>query len=70
MSKPTNTTVLLTLIRHVAVWTSIKLADDLAGQQIAQRRDGIGHVTLRALGSREVCNPRVGEALLIEWSVF
>ena len=65
-----STTVLLTLIHHVAVWTSIKLADDLARQQIAQRRDGIGHVTLRALGSRAACNRRVGEALLVEWSFF
>jgi hypothetical protein len=27
-------------------------------------------VTLRALGSREVCNPGVGKVFLIEWSFF
>ena len=33
---------------------------------IAQRGDGIGHVTLRALGCRAGCNLGVGKAFLIE----
>ena len=48
----------------------MELFGDGAGQYIAQRGDGIGHVTLRALGSREVCNLRVEKAFLIEWSFF
>ena len=63
---PASTTVLLTLIHHVAVRTSIELSHDLAREPVAQRRDGIGHVTLHSLGSRAACNARVGEALLIE----
>ena len=58
--QPGSTTVLLTFIHDVAEWTSIELADDLARQQIAQRRDGIGHVTLPALGCRAACNLGVG----------
>jgi len=48
-------------IRRAAAGASIELSDDdVAGEQVAQGRDGIGHVTLRALGARAGCNPRVG----------
>ena len=65
-----STTVLLILIHHVAARTSRELSRDCARQNVAQRGDGMGYVTLRALGSREVCNLRVGKAFLIEWSFF
>ena len=66
----TSTTVLLILIHHVAAGTSREFSDDRPRQTVAQGGDGIGHVTLGALGSREVCNVRVGKAFLIEWSFF
>ena len=68
--KTPSTTVLLILIHHVAAGTSREFSDDRPRQTVAQGGDGIGHVTLRALGSREVCNVRVGKAFLIEWSFF
>ena len=56
-----STTVSLTSIRRAAAGASIELSDDdVAGEQVAQGRDGIGHVALRALGARAGCNPRVG----------
>ena len=67
---PANTTVSLTPIHHVAAGTSREFSDDRPSQAVAQRGDGVGHVTLRALGSREVCNLGVGKAFLIEWSFF
>ena len=54
--QPASTTVSLISIDHIAVWASIELFHDSAGQYVAQRRDGIGHVTLRALGARAACN--------------
>ena len=57
-------------IHHVAAGTSSEFSYDRPRQTVAQRGDGIGQVTLRALGSREVCNLRVGKAFLIEWSFF
>ena len=66
----TSTTVSLITTHHVAAGTSREFPDDRPRQSIAQRGDGIGHVTLGALGSREVCNLRVGKAFLIEWSFF
>src|SRR3989338_8072334 len=65
-----STTVSLTPIHHVAAETSREFSYDRACQNVAQCHDGIGHVTLRALGSREVCNPGVGKVFLIEWSFF
>ncbi len=53
-----------------AAWASIELSDDVAGKQAAQGRDGIGYVTLRALGALAAYNLGVGQALLIEWSFF
>ena len=66
----TNTTVLLTPIHHVAAGTSREFSDNGPRQSVAQRGDGVGHVTLRAWGSREVCNLRVEKVFLIEWSFF
>jgi hypothetical protein len=68
--QPVSTTVLLTSIDHVAVWASIELSHDGASQDMAQRSDGIGHVTLCALGCRAGCNLGVGKPLLIERSFF
>ena len=65
-----STTVSLTSTDHGAVWASIELSDDGAGQYVAQRGDGIGHVTLSALGCRAECNLGVGKPLLIERSFF
>src|SRR6266545_4876919 len=65
-----STTVSLTSIDHVAAWASIELSHDSAGQYVAQRGDGIGHVTLSALGCRAGCNLGVGKPLLIERSFF
>ena len=66
----TSTTVSLTSIDHVAAWASIELSHDGASKYIAQRGDGIGHVTLSALGCRAECNLGVGKPLLIERSFF
>ncbi len=55
-----STTVSLMSIHCTAAGASIELSDDVAGEQAAQGRDGIGHVTLRALGARAACNLRVG----------
>ena len=68
--QPVSTTVSLTLIDHIAAWASDELSGDGACQYIAQRGDGIGHVTLGSLGCRAVCNLGVGEPLLIERSFF
>ena len=57
-------------IHHVAAGASREFPDDRPRQSIAQRGDGVGHVTLRALGSREVCNLGVGKPFLIERSFF
>ena len=65
-----STTVLITVIHYVATGTSREFSDDCPRQTVAQRGDGVGHVTLRALGFREVRNPRVGKTFLIEWSFF
>lgn len=65
-----STTVSLTSIDHVAAWASIELSHDGAGQDITQRGDGIGHVTLGALGCRAGCNLGIGKPLLIERSFF
>ena len=65
-----STTVSLTLIDHIAAGTSKEFFDDRRSQAVAQCSDGVGHVTLRALGCREVCNLGVGESLLIERSFF
>ena len=70
LRRHSSTTVSLITTHHVAAGTSREFADDRPRQSIAQRGDGIGHVTLGALGSREVCNLRVGKAFLIEWSFF
>ena len=67
---PTSTTVSIISIHHVAAGASREFSDDRPSQTVAQRGDGVGHVTLRALGCREVCNLRVGKAFLIEWSFF
>ena len=61
-----NTTVSLTSIHYIAAWTSVELSHDRAGEYVTQRGDGIGHVTLCALGGRAACNLGVGQALLIE----
>jgi hypothetical protein len=61
-----STTVSLTSIDHVAARTSIQFSDDVASEQEAQGGDGIGHVTLRALGCRAGCNLGVGKVSLIE----
>src|SRR2546425_93097 len=61
-----NTTVSLTLVHYVAARTSIQFSDDVASEQEAQGGDGIGHVTLRALGCRAGCNLGVGKVFLIE----
>ena len=66
----TSTTVSLTLVDHVAVWASIELSHDSAGQDIAQRGEGIGDVTLSALGCHAECNLGVAKPFLIEWSFF
>ena len=63
-------TVSLMSIPCAAAWASIELSDDVAGKQAAQGRDGIGYVTLRALGALAAYNLGVGQALLIEWSFF
>jgi hypothetical protein len=68
--QPASTTVSLTSVDHVAVGASIELFHDGAGQYVAQRGDGIRHVTLRALGCRVECNLGVGKAFLIERSFF
>ena len=68
--RPASTTVSLTSIHCVATGAPWKFPDDGPRQTVAQRGDGIGHVTLHALGSREVCNLRVGKLFLIEWSFF
>ena len=65
-----STTVSLTLIDDIAAGTSKEFFDDRRSQAVAQCSDGVGHVTLRALGCREVCNLGVGESLLIEKSFF
>ena len=70
LSTPPSTTVSLTSIDHVAAWASIELSHDGASQDMAQRGDGIGHVTLSALGCRAGCNLGVGKPLLIERSFF
>ena len=62
----TSTTVLRIRIPQVAAGTSREFSDDRPRQTVAQGGDGIGHVTLRALGSREACNVGVGKAFLIE----
>ena len=67
---PPSTTVLLITTPHVTAGTSREFPDDRPRQSIAQRGDGIGHVTLDALGSRKVYNLQVGKAFLIEWSFF
>jgi len=64
--QPVSTTVSLTLVHHVAARTSIQFSDDVASEQEAQGGDGIGHVTLRALGCRAGCNLGVGKVFLIE----
>jgi predicted nucleic acid-binding protein len=61
-----STTVSLTLVHDVAARTSIQFSDDVASEQEAQGGDGIGHVTLRALGCRAGCNLGVGKIFLIE----
>ena len=68
--QPASTTVSITPIHCIATGTSRKFSDDCPGQTVAQCGDGVGHVTLRALGSREVCNLRVEKAPLIEQSFF
>ena len=70
LGQHSSTTVSLIPIQHVAAGTSREFSDDRPGQMVAQRGDGVGHVTLRALGSLEVCNLRVGKAFLIERSFF
>ena len=48
-------------VRRAAAGASIELSDDdVAGEQAPQGRDGIGDVTLRALGARVACNLGVG----------
>ncbi len=61
-----STTVSLTSIDHVAAWASNELFHDGASQYVVQRGDGIGHVTLSALGCRAGCNLGVGKVFLIE----
>ena len=55
--------VSLTLIHHVAARASIEFSDDVASQHVAQCGDGIGNVTLRALGCRAGCNLGVGKVI-------
>src|SRR5258708_20579137 len=66
----TNTTVSLTSIDPVAAGASNELFHDGASQYVAQRGDGIGHVTLSALGCRAGRNLGVAKPLLIERSFF
>ena len=56
--------------RDATVWTSIELPDHLAGEQIAKRGDGTGHVTMGSCDPRAACNPPVSEMLLIRRSFF
>jgi len=65
-----STTVSLMLTHGVASGTTRELCDDIASEPQAQCRDGIGHVTLRALGCRAACNGRVSQVFLIEKSFF
>jgi hypothetical protein len=58
--------VSLTLFPYVAARTSIQFSDDVASEHEAQGGDGIGYVTLRALGCRAGCNFGVGKVFLIE----
>ena len=68
--QPATTTVSLTLIDHVAAWASNELFHDGVSQYVAQRGDGIGHMTLSALGCRAGFNLGVAKPLLIERSFF
>ena len=53
--------MLIMSIPSAAAGASIELSDDdVAAEQVAQRGDGIGHVTLRALGCPAGCNLGVG----------
>jgi len=58
--------VSLTLIHYIAARTSIQFSDDVASEHEAQGGDGIGYVTLRALGCHVGCNFGVGKVFLIE----
>ena len=60
---PANLTVLIMSIPSpsAAAGATIELLDDdVAGEQVAQGGDGIGDVTLRALGCPSACNLGVG----------
>ena len=70
LESSTSTTVSLTSIDHVAAWAPIELSHDGAGQDVTQRGDRIGHVTLSALGYRAECNGGVAKPFLIERSFF
>ena len=65
-----STTVSLMLIGPMAERAPTELFHDGASQDIAQRGDGIGHVTLSALGCRGECKFGVAEPLLVERSFF
>lgn len=68
--QPASTTVSLTSIDHIAAWAPIELSHDGAGQDVTQRGDRIGHVTLSALDYRAECNRGVAKPFLIERSFF
>src|SRR5258706_15099627 len=68
--KPISTTVSLRLNHDVAARAAREFSDDGAGQQVAQGGDGIGHVTLGALGFPSGCNLGVGKVFLSERSFF
>lgn len=67
---PASTTVSLTSIDHIAAWAPIEASHDGAGQEVTQRGDRIGHVTLSALDYRAECNRGVAKPFLIERSFF
>lgn len=68
--QPASTTVSITSIDHIAAWALIELSHDGAGQDVTQRGDRIGHVTLSALDYRAECNRGVAKPFLVERSFF
>ena len=68
--QPISTTVSLRLNHDVAAGTAREFSDDGPRQIVAQGGDGIGHVTLRALGCRAACNLGVGKVVLSVESFF
>ena len=55
---------------RAAARASSKSTRDLGAHEMAQRGNRVRHMALCPAGCREVCNLRVRQALLVDWSFF